>query len=124
MTALHLAAKNGHLKTCEILLANGANVDAKNSRDHTPLWMAVDRGHVHVVERLLEYGADVNISQAHRLNAPILIAAERGYLDIIKLIVEKAKPNRESQEAAVEVATKKGQDVIVEYLIQENIQID
>lgn len=44
-TALHYAARNGHLKVCETLLQHGAAVDAKTKAGGvTPLMRAVTTG--------------------------------------------------------------------------------
>jgi ankyrin repeat protein len=54
------AAGRGHREVVELLLKNGANVNAKAADGWTALVRAADRGHRKVVEVLLKNGADVN----------------------------------------------------------------
>lgn len=57
-TPLHYAAQAGHLPMIELLLARGADVNAKNSFLQTPLHLAASWNESSVVHRLLECGAD------------------------------------------------------------------
>ena len=50
-TSLHHAAWNGHLQVVKLLLARGAEVDARNKFDATPLLNAARQGHLQVSER-------------------------------------------------------------------------
>ncbi|XP_059484003.1 ankyrin repeat domain-containing protein 39-like [Neocloeon triangulifer] len=60
-TALHYAAKAGHLSVCEKLLISGANVDATTKAGlATPLQRAAMCGKYDVCQLLLSRGADVN----------------------------------------------------------------
>jgi ankyrin repeat protein len=56
-TALHDAALEGHKEIVELLIDNGANVNAKNTIGETPLHQAVSR---EVVELLIANKAKVN----------------------------------------------------------------
>lgn len=51
-TPLQLAAKGGHLKISEVLLAKGAEVNAKGSDDKTPLILANRNDHKDIVKLL------------------------------------------------------------------------
>ena len=51
-TALHLAAMNGHLGVCEVLVASGANVGAVNKGNKTASALARKGGHEGVAEYL------------------------------------------------------------------------
>ena len=57
---LHNAARNGHKEIVELLIAKGADVDAKDEDGWTPLHWAVVNGHEETVELLLANGSDVN----------------------------------------------------------------
>ena len=43
-TCLHVACENGHVTTVECLLKYGAEVNALNSADQSPLQIAASRG--------------------------------------------------------------------------------
>ena len=55
LTPLHDAASIGHFELVELLVRNGANVNAKSNADQTPLDMA--EGYPHTAELLRKYGA-------------------------------------------------------------------
>ena len=60
MTPLHYAADEGHTEVVELLIANGADVNAKDDSGWTPLHRAVSKVHNKIAKLLIEEGADVN----------------------------------------------------------------
>ena len=60
-TALHAAAKAGRLEAVQMLIAHGADPNAREAGDNTcPLHWAAAHGHTDVVRALLDAGADVH----------------------------------------------------------------
>ena len=59
-THLHHAAKYGRKEVVELLIAKGADVNAKRNNGQTPLHRAAGGGHKEVAELLIDNGADVN----------------------------------------------------------------
>lgn len=58
---LHAAAARGHLEVVNLVLARGADVNARDIGDNaTPLHFAAGGGHVAVVRALIDAGADVH----------------------------------------------------------------
>lgn len=60
-TPLHFAAERGDDGFVEYLIANGAQINAKDSSSSTPLHEAVRNGRISSANLLIEAGADVNI---------------------------------------------------------------
>ena len=60
-TPLLHAVSGGHKEVAELLIAAGADVDAKDNTGWTPLQMAASNGHKEIVELLIAKGADVNV---------------------------------------------------------------
>eukprot|EP00802_Teleaulax_amphioxeia_P024768 Tamp_25511.p1 GENE.Tamp_25511~~Tamp_25511.p1 ORF type:complete len:278 (-),score=46.80 Tamp_25511:43-876(-) len=74
-TALHHAAaclKDHHAQgaaTCELLLQYGAQVDARDERQRTPLMMAADTGNGQACATLLRFGADSSVTDVENQTA-------------------------------------------------------
>ena len=66
-TALNAAVWARHAKVAEVLLNNGANVNAKEKAGWTPLHIAANRPSEVLVKLLLKHGAEVNVkNRGHR----------------------------------------------------------
>jgi ankyrin repeat protein len=57
---LHDAADGGHKEVAELLIAKGADVNAKDYRVRTPLHLAAASGRNESAKLLIDKGADVN----------------------------------------------------------------
>jgi len=55
-TALHLASRVGDADTVELLISQGASLNAVTSDGYTPLHIAAKEGHDDVVHLLLDHG--------------------------------------------------------------------
>ncbi|MGH7646218.1 MAG: ankyrin repeat domain-containing protein, partial [Gemmatimonadales bacterium] len=60
----YAAARNGHGKTVEYLLARGASIDAKGVFGATALHWAAINGHAGTVELLISRGANLTLKDA------------------------------------------------------------
>lgn len=70
MTALHFAAREGHLDAVRALVAGGANVNLVSGGEKTsPLVEAIINGHIDLAAFLLERGADPNLANIDGLTA-------------------------------------------------------
>jgi uncharacterized protein len=58
LRALHSAAAANHIPITKLLLANGAEVDAKQAGGFTPLHAAAQNGSTEMTKLLMEWGAD------------------------------------------------------------------
>ncbi len=85
------AAYDGDLQTVQTLLADGAEVNARNNRGVTALIMAAMEGHTEVAKFLLEKGADINAKSNNGLTA-LVAARSRGYTDIVQLLGKTVTP--------------------------------
>jgi len=63
MTALHYAARDGHMEEAKALLAGGADIDEVTAGDHTsPLLIATINGNYDLASYLLDQGADPTLA--------------------------------------------------------------
>jgi len=88
-TALHIAAEEGNLSICQLLVAKDATVDAFNAFNETPLRYAVNGNQLDVAEYLLEKGAEVNKKDKNHYRTSLHVAAMKGYLNMCKLLVSQ-----------------------------------
>jgi hypothetical protein len=86
VTALHCAARSGHLPAVERLVAKGANVNACTSENWTPLYYAANSGHTSIVQFLLNHGADKEIKDSYHGRSPLQVAQYRQFHDIVALL--------------------------------------
>jgi len=83
-SVLHVAAAIGFRQGVQLLLANGAYIEATRSDDgSTPLDTAAFNGHTDVVRLLLEKGANIEAT------TPLHTAAYNGHIGVVRLLLEK-----------------------------------
>ncbi|MFC1652083.1 ankyrin repeat domain-containing protein [Planctomycetota bacterium] len=118
MTPLHEAAISGRKEVVEILLGNGAKIDALDNMAYTVLHRAVEHGHATVAKLLIDKGANLN---AKTLNnwTPLHRAAIGGHNDTVELLIAhgadvSVKDSR--GRTALDLAKQRGHTEIVELL--------
>ena len=80
------AASRGNLTEIKRLLAKGADVNAKTTKDGAvPMHFAAYSGRKEVVELLIAKGADVN-ARSNDGKTPLHSAAQNGHSDIVELL--------------------------------------
>lgn len=87
-TPFLVAFKATHYKLCELLMASGANVDAKNNRDESLVLYTASYGHLELTKLLIAHGADVNAKSKHEYT-PLLLAAGIGNTEICQLLLKR-----------------------------------
>jgi ankyrin repeat protein len=81
-----VAASTNSFEAAELLIANGANLNATNSKGWTALMVAVRDGSPAVVIFLLGHGADVNHLSPDHWTA-LAEAAQSGHVEILRLLL-------------------------------------
>jgi hypothetical protein len=85
------ALYRNHFSVAEFLLEHGGSVDARDERQQTALFKAIDRQHGKVVldavRFLLDHGANVN-SQRDDLWTPLHLAVNIGELSVARMLLE------------------------------------
>ena len=90
-TPLHSAAQWGHTEIVQLLLNNGAVVDAANESQQTPLHYASAFRHKQVVELLVNAGADLNRKEKNGYS-PLALASwpkSSPRNDVSELLIQK-----------------------------------
>lgn len=89
-TALTIAADKGHYRFVEMLIKKGGsclNLDARNKKGSSPLWLAANGGHLDVVQLLVNSGAEID-AQDNRKTSCLMAAFRKGHLKVVKWMVK------------------------------------
>jgi Notch-like protein len=95
-SALHWAASVNNVEAVNTLLAHGANRDAQDSKDETPLFLACREGSYQAAKALLDHCANRDITD-HMDRLPRDVAQERLHHDIVRLLQEHVPPAPQPQ---------------------------
>jgi ankyrin repeat protein len=126
-TPLHKAAMEGQVIVAQFLLANGADVDAKdNSRRGTPLHYAAEYGHKSMVELLLNHKARVDAADKENWT-PLHLAAQKGFSSIVDvLLAHGANVNARGgwEDTPLHLAVVNGFRSVVELLLSKGADVN
>jgi len=124
-TLLHAAAAKGHVEVVRVLLAAGADPEARDNYGATPLDEALRYRHGPVVEFLLRQGARLQGSSAllRRLQEAVL----RGQPDVVRMLLEAgADPAMSTPQGSTLLhdAALKGHTEIVSLLLDRGAPVN
>jgi len=116
------------IKVSRLLLLAGANPNHKTDHmDHCPLiGMYAYQGNTDMVSLLLEYGADPNLANEKGV-APLALAGGEGHVDTVQLLVQcGAQINRVDSDGvcALVMAAQKDQPTVLEYLLEQDWEVE
>ena len=94
---LSAAASGGHKRFVELLIANGADVTAKNEYGRTPLHNAAT---MEIAELLIANGADIN-AKINNGSSPLLAAAMKGHKEVAELLISKGADVNAKSESVI-----------------------
>lgn len=87
------AIERGDISALKHQLESGIDINLKGANNETGIIKATDRNDLEMVKLFLDLGADVNISSDEIDNTPIMIASVKGYVEIVRLLIENSKPD-------------------------------
>ena len=98
-TLLHLAVRNGNFDICQKLVANGAALEALDSKNRTALSYAVMKNNIKITEYLLKNGANPNANvmtfhrspysgEPHICQTVLHVAVRYRFHKIVKLLID------------------------------------
>ena len=143
-TPLHFAAYRGN-EVVELLIANGADVNAKNQADATPLDKAIEKNRVETVNLLRKHGGKTKkeleaagksikpIAEAAKPKPPtakasdtsIHVATEAGNIESVKqAIADGADVTAKASDTSIHVATEAGNIESVKQAIADGADVN
>ncbi|GFT56280.1 hypothetical protein NPIL_467881, partial [Nephila pilipes] len=126
LTSLHIAAETGCLEVVNLLLKNGADINAKTDKQATALHLASLNGHIDIVKALIMIGAEINV-HSHDGGTPLHNAVENGHENVVEILLEHgAKINvvYDNNLAPINFAAKYGYFGIIKTLIKFKANIN
>lgn len=127
--SLQLAVLNDDIEMVRLLIADGAEIDARGRYGATPLSCASIRGHYDIAELLVDEGADVNFrAETDDLGeTPLHQAAVKGYTDIVELLLDNGAEIDApgiGGTTPLHMATVPGHLEVMEILLNRGAQVD
>nr|XP_032825471.1 ankyrin repeat and death domain-containing protein 1A-like isoform X1 [Petromyzon marinus] len=132
-TAIHLAAKSGHMLSLEHLLEKGPGrtldfVNSQNANGNTALHLAAEGGHLECVRMLLDCEAicDINALNNESMNA-LHMAAKHGHEQIAKLLIDETidiNAISTKQASPLHLAVQNNYPIIVTFLVEAEANIN
>ncbi len=108
------------LQVIEVLLDNGANINAIDGWGDAPIHLAVSGDRARVVEMLLHRGADVNMKNGHG-DTPLIVAVEANDIEMTTLLMQngaKIDAGGANGKTPLQIAVEQGKTDIAQYLRQ------
>uniref|UniRef100_A0A8C3JR70 Ankyrin repeat domain 52 n=1 Tax=Calidris pygmaea TaxID=425635 RepID=A0A8C3JR70_9CHAR len=92
VSPLHLAAYNGHCEALKTLAETLVNLDVRDHKGRTALYLATERGSTECVEVLTSHGASALVKERKRKWTPLHAAAANGNTDSLHLLIDSGDP--------------------------------
>lgn len=107
ITPLHVAALNNKLSAVELLLTNGAKIDAQDTQyGATPLHLVAHLGHKKVAELLLKHGASLGLKDKNG-RTPIDSAKGNGQRHLLDILsVRISSPQDQQDQVPPDLSSK------------------
>lgn len=127
---IHEAVITGNIGTVELLIQDGADVNATDSQGMQPIHFATKYGRAEIVQLLLDRGAHVDACVSGGDNEgeqPIHIAAARGHVEIVRLLYNYGADLTSldgNRKQAIHIAVCYGHVDILELLLARGVDVN
>ncbi len=111
----------------EVLIANGADEDAKDNNDRTPLTMAIKRGHLEVAEALAKAAGGQQTGEEASSETSIHMAARMEYQDRVKDFLDRGADinvKDDKGHSILHYAVTEGHESLTRFLIDQGADVN
>ena len=125
LTALIVAAHQGHTACIYVLLDRGANIESKDNLGFTALLVAAYRGHNECIGGLLDRGADIE-SKTDLGKTALLVATQQGHTECIGVLLDRGADIKSKEcdgGTALDAAAQKGYTACIDLLLDRGADI-
>ena len=126
---LLIYVKNENINEIKNAIENGADVNYTTGHGYTPLYESVGTGNKEIVSILIKAGAKIDVDGDEYNGPPLVYAASRGDVDVMKLLIEKGgdiniqhKKDR-SFDTPLHAASKNEKDKAIEFLVDREADL-
>jgi uncharacterized protein len=94
------AIRSHQTDAARALIAGGANVDARDNAGFSSVMLAVLENQHDIAETMINAGADVLVQNHSTLESALILAAQRGYTDLVELLLKNVitKEDRDAKD--------------------------
>lgn len=96
----------------------GSLINSEGVVNLIPLWRAAEMGDIETVKTRLKAGADPNNGES-KSHTPIILAASKGHLDIVRMLAEHPNVNKKIIVKAIEEARNNKHEEVAAYLFEQ-----
>ena len=126
---LLIYVKNENINEIKNAIKDGADVNYTTGQGYTPLYESVGTGNKEIVSILIKAGAKIDVDGDEYNGPPLVYAASRGDVDVMKLLIEKGgniniqhKKDR-SFDTPLHAASKNEKDKAIEFLVDREADL-
>jgi len=124
---LYYAVDKNHIEIVKALLENGASITIEKESTFIPIERAAVNSCIEIIDLLISYGVDVNSPSNYYNRTPLMLASERGEIEVVEYLLGKgADTNLKSYDGrtAIMYASDEGNIEIVKCLLDNGAIID
>ncbi|KAL7917246.1 hypothetical protein ACQKWADRAFT_307277 [Trichoderma austrokoningii] len=122
-TSLFWAAVGGHERVIELLIEQGADLEAEDTEyGWRPLSIAAKKGHEAAVKLLIERGADIEAKETFQGQTPLSVAIREKQEAVVKLLIGRGADIEvmdDEGQTPLSVATEGGYEPIIKLLAEK-----
>lgn len=124
---LEQATLTGHAETIKSLIAQGNDINTRNTQGMAPLHLAAAKGNIDMIQLLLDSGAEVDVVTTDSCYTSLHYAASIGQVELCELLIRRGADTdaqTSTQETPMHLAIARGHSKVVALLLKYHARLD